>query len=645
MISNDLLLALYRVVPHLDTLIPTDERGVFMRTLRRLLVYLGETEDEQVLSQGLDDIVDLFYRYDQAKVVLDEARAEVILDAAPWWTEMRGHNGTNTPDEGSITASAKEVAVASAALAQGTVQRYTDVVYPPEVSLEIPRFSIEVGLTVEPSLVSQNEPLALYLQQEIPVMIDLHVCSADLAILGDSHRELLIRPHADSFPQVFHLQPLEVGPTVVRLSFRQSDQMLGDITLHLEVVERQRESIQARALSQEISASIWPSPNVPPDVELEIFQVEKANGTWLEYTLRCNKPDLGYPYYRIPSDPDGNLKLSPARYAEHLFARMTKLLSGKAIHGTILTDEEVQTELELVGHNLYYALFPSSLKAVYRQIRGRFRTLRLISNEPHIPWELIKPESGSERGELFEDDFLCQQYAMSRWLAGENGWTHEIRVESVACVAPTSAGLPATDLEWEYFQNLVATHPTLHNKGLRPAPLSKVATLLDDGNYHILHFACHGGYEGQAPDESVILLDADSGTSSATLEPEDITGQRMRHIHDAHPLIFLNACHSGRMGYNLTGLAGWADRFVRKSGCGAFIAPLWPVTDEPAAVFSTSFYDALLDGQSFAVAMQEARGKVRSQFPGDSTWAAYVLYANPTGVIYMTNSTNIPGSS
>ena len=352
MISNDLLLALYRVVPHLDTLIPTDERGVFMRTLRRLLVYLGETEDEQVLSQGLDDIVDLFYRYDQAKVALDEARAEVILDAAPWWTEMRGHNGTNTPDEGSITASAKEVAVASAALAQGTVQRYTDVLYPPEVSLETHRFSIEVGLTVEPSLVSQNEPVALYLQQVIPVMIDLHVCSADLAILSDSRRELLIRPHADSFPQVFHLQPLEVGPTVVRLSFRQSDQMLGDITLHLEVVERQREAVQARALSQEISASIWPSPNVPPDVELEIFQVEKANGTWLEYTLRCNKPDLGYPYYRIPSDPDGNLKLSPARYAEHLFARLTKLLSGKDTHDVALSAEEANAELKGIGHNL-----------------------------------------------------------------------------------------------------------------------------------------------------------------------------------------------------------------------------------------------------------------------------------------------------
>lgn len=53
----------------------------------------------------------------------------------------------------------------------------------------------------------------------------------------------------------------------------------------------------------------------------------------------------------------------------------------------------------------------------------------------------------------------------------------------------------------------------------------------------------------------------------------------------------------GRQGWSLSQLGGWTDRWVRVCGCGAFVAPLWPVRDSLALEFAKSFYSALLDGK------------------------------------------------
>ena len=67
---------------------------------------------------------------------------------------------------------------------------------------------------------------------------------------------------------------------------------------------------------------------------------------------------------------------------------------------------------------------------------------------------------------------------------------------------------------------------------------------------------------------------------AAELSPEAAAALR-----PTAPLIFFNACHSGRLGFSLTRLGSWAARLVQL-GCGGYVGSLWPVTDRAALAFA-----------------------------------------------------------
>jgi len=104
------------------------------------------------------------------------------------------------------------------------------------------------------------------------------------------------------------------------------------------------------------------------------------------------------------------------------------------------------------------------------------------------------------------------------------------------------------------------------------------------------------------------------------------TFARLRGADGVQPLVFLNACQAGRLGYKLTGIGGFAQAFLR-AGAGAFVGTLWSVGDEPAFTFGKAFYDALLTGKSISETTTLARDAARTA--GDATWLAYAVYAHP----------------
>jgi CHAT domain-containing protein len=99
-------------------------------------------------------------------------------------------------------------------------------------------------------------------------------------------------------------------------------------------------------------------------------------------------------------------------------------------------------------------------------------------------------------------------------------------------------------------------------------------------------------------------------------------------LRAAGPLIFFNACHSGRLGFSLTRLGSWGAGLVQL-GCGGFLGTLWPVTDQAALAFARAFYAALLDGHTVGEAVAAARKQVRADHPADPTWLAYRCFGDP----------------
>ncbi len=164
--------------------------------------------------------------------------------------------------------------------------------------------------------------------------------------------------------------------------------------------------------------------------------------------------------------------------------------------------------------------------------------------------------------------------------------------------------------------------------GPHPPWRNEVLTLLEQGRYDWLHLAAHGNFQASATDvSSAVWLQG-----LQPLAPEAVVGPRIQgHIHHHRPAFVLNACHTGRQAFALTGLGGWAERLVG-SGAGLFAGPQWEVADASALEFAKAFYGALVGengraGKTVGEAVRVAREAARR--PGDPTWLAYAVWGHP----------------
>jgi hypothetical protein len=286
-------------------------------------------------------------------------------------------------------------------------------------------------------------------------------------------------------------------------------------------------------------------------------------------------------------------------------------------------------ELQAYGAVLFDRLFPREIQDLLWKHRDAIRSVRVVSTEPFIPWEIVHLR---EPGGAIEPDaptrFLGQM-GLVRWLHNVNGLppaTLRIREGKARYVIPDYVDpelqLPSTLNERLYLEQTFAAVP------IEPQPNPLRAALTAPGTFDLLHFACHGEADSSAISQArIVLAGRDEGElvrtymNASTVE----TFARLRGADGVQPIVFLNACQAGRAGYQLTGIGGFAQAFL-KAGAGAFVGTLWSVDDQPAFFFGKAFYDALRAGKSIAEAAIAAREAARAE---DATWLAYVVYAHP----------------
>lgn len=155
----------------------------------------------------------------------------------------------------------------------------------------------------------------------------------------------------------------------------------------------------------------------------------------------------------------------------------------------------------------------------------------------------------------------------------------------------------------------------------------EILALVLSGDYDVIHYAGHGIFDEQAPQESGWVFARD-----CVLSPTDIfQARRVPH------LVFANACFSAgiregtafRAGDGERRLAGLAEAFFER-GARNYIGTGWPVDDGVAAEVATTFYREFLAGASLADSLATARRG--AQRAPSSTWGAYQHYgwANET---------------
>ncbi len=144
------------------------------------------------------------------------------------------------------------------------------------------------------------------------------------------------------------------------------------------------------------------------DLELRITTEDVPGGTRLRYVLHSPGGRVGYTHHAIEGP---TLRGRPEEFQARMLATVEKLGKGRSSDGALFLTAEVDKELAALGLGLYRELFPKELRIAYGEFRDQITSLLIVSDEPWIPWELIRAP---------DDDFLCCRFELSRWLAGEN---------------------------------------------------------------------------------------------------------------------------------------------------------------------------------------------------------------------------------
>ena len=366
--------------------------------------------------------------------------------------------------------------------------------------------------------------------------------------------------------------------------------------------------------------------------ENQVVNLERAIACFRE-TLRFYTPEvkplsyamtqynLGGTYWQLPVvglnlKPFGSIRLrvDALQYFQEFFKDIETLPLSSSNDKVI-----AEQHLAAKGAALFTGLLPADLQLLLWSLRSRIQSVQVQSEEPWIPWELCKL-CRQEDGRVVEGPFLCEGFALTRWLPGTT-LKSALKLENLALVVPADSGLAFAANEQDYVLSL--TNRRRRVKRI-PATFLAVREALASGVYDGWHFSGHGGFRESDPNRSAIYLE-----QQETLTPEDLSGQ-VSGLGRAKPVVFFNACQIGRSAMSLTDIGGWARQFLY-AGAGAFIGAYWSIYDRPAYDFARELYSRMLSCISIGRAVQEARTAIKPA--GDPTWLAYTVFADPLATV------------
>jgi CHAT domain-containing protein len=358
----------------------------------------------------------------------------------------------------------------------------------------------------------------------------------------------------------------------------------------------------------------------PPDLEMRVRTVAENGRTRLSFTLHSPTGAVDLTHREIAGHA---FQGSPEDFQTRLLHKLEHLAQRLDVDGSCLIAAELDRKLAGLGHDLWRELIPVEIRYAYREIRRSVRSWMIVSDEPWIPWELIKPYDDSVPEDVIDDDFLALQFELTRWLAGDKSPSRQINVRQLAAFR-TAVNLSHADQERNLLRDMVRWHPDLLDATPAVSSAGAVLTFLESRSLDLLHFIGHGTHTAGQPEESGIPF-----PDGSVLRPVDLDGPLATRIGRSRPLVFLNACWAGQQGWSLTRLGGWAARWVAVCGCGGFVAPMWPVRDKTALAFAEAFYGALAGGATLGQASLAARRHVVQVRPGDPSTLAYTVYGHP----------------
>jgi hypothetical protein len=341
----------------------------------------------------------------------------------------------------------------------------------------------------------------------------------------------------------------------------------------------------------------------PPDLTVEIFHPDRSGEGCFGWHVRPRDRFDG-----LPAKLHGEIDLGARAdaYARSLLARCANLQPGRHIPA-----------FEGIGETLWDRA-PECFRQVYwamrKQYGGSF-SIQFISDDPYIPWELMRPYDTTQALDL-----LVAMHPVARWIAAYEGeLRNRLPSGRIVTIAPCYAGskaLPGAQLE---SSELELAFGARRVDGTISAVNDFLQTGLGDETIAVVHFSGHGEFGAEFADSSSILLE------DGTLSVSEVSNQRVKLGEKCHTLVIFNACEVGRTGAVLGTVGGWAEAFTRRK-FGGFLAPLWAVEDKDAAQVISELLGAVLSGkETIGSALRDIRAQHGSRSP---TFYSYLFYGD-----------------
>ncbi len=612
--DNPIIVTLYKILPALPELAGENWAALEV-SLKALLAELDRETDPQQryrlcyeVLQLLETVPALIDLFDRELVLSDPSKSEAIT---------RGGGGPLLGRLQSLLGPKKA--------RERVLTRFTDISCPRRVWLQTRRISIVVRLNELSSEVSDASDETLLVQEEKPVLVQIH--APDFTLLGPGAQQLTLSSEPVSASLVFDLEPRKAGFSSIRFDFTQETNYLGSAVLPIEITETEV-SVQTQ---EHVETLLRTTGNgEPPDFTLHITYETISSPGSLHFKLIRKGEQLGQEFH------PRQLKSSLQNYTQTIYQHLTSMMlqtnpTTLAVLGTVqsMSRQAIEDSLREEGMNLWKELIPLELQERYERERPEWanKSLLIISDEPDIPWELLWPH-----GEGWRDPHpLCLQMNLARWLrrSPQEKTIYEpksqLAIQKMAAIVPMGMQLAAAEEELLFLRSFMRQHFLQNVSPLEPTS-AEVKQFLQQETYDWVHVATHGNFYPANPEgESAIWL-----LDQQPLTPHSIIGEIADAIRKQRPAFVFNACEVGRQGWTINGLGGWANRLIG-AGAGLFLAPLWPVEDRSAQRFTITLYQSLKSGKTIAEAVRQAR--LDAKRIGDPTWLAYSLYAHPNASI------------
>jgi CHAT domain/SMODS-associated and fused to various effectors sensor domain len=307
-----------------------------------------------------------------------------------------------------------------------------------------------------------------------------------------------------------------------------------------------------------------------------------------------------------------------------------------------LATREIAAPPEKLGHALFEALFAGNVGKRFREclahLDGRHRDegLRIRLNfdldNPGVaalaalPWEMLRDPERSEFLSRSRRTPIVRFLSVPRPpLPPLRGPLRILVIQS----APTTSAVLNLAAEWRKMWASLKRQPAIEVLSIEHPTLGALRQLLLEETWHVLHFMGHGGFDRTTGEGSLLFEDATGRSDRVT---STMLGENLKSFPDLR-LVFVNACRTGalprRNGQDpYTGIAP----ALLRAGIPAVLAMQFPIGDNAAIAFSSSFYARLAAHDPVDAAVVEGRLAVLRL--GSLDWATPVLFTRvPDGDI------------